>query len=316
MSANVETMAYVSNEENGRFVPWHGLGTPVAKAMTSVEALELAGLNWVVEPRPIFTDNGIQIPGYVANTRNTDKRILGIVSEKYKIVQNAEAFQFTDALIGDEVRYETAGSLREGKSTWLLAQMPKEKILGDDVQPYLCFTNSHDGTGAIKVCMTPIRVVCNNTLNLALNTARRTWTCKHMGRIEDKLQEAAETLELAHSYMGALRTEAEKLASLKITDDQIYSIVSEMFPVNTEDTDRKQANMKKAKEEFMIAYYMPDIEQFRNTLWGLVNGAADFCGHASPQRNTQTYAERNFEKIIEGHPILDAIFERGLARVN
>lgn len=310
MSHEVETLAYVSNEENGRFVPWHGLGTPVSTFMTSAEALKAAELDWRVDPRPIFTDTGIKIPGYVANTRDRDNSVLGIVSDKYRIVQNVDAFSFTDNLIGGDVRYETAGSLRNGKSTFMLAKLPEKKILGDDFGDYICFTNTHDGTGAVKVCMTPVRVVCNNTLNLALNTSKRVWTCKHMGKMEDKLHEAAETLELADKYMDDLSVVAERLANTSLSTDEIYAIVEEMFPMNEDSPERTKANMQKAKQEFMVAYYMPDIEKFRNTAWGLLNAASDWCGHSSPQRNTSTYQERNFERIIYGHPILDALFKR------
>ena len=310
MAHEVETMAYVSNEQNGRFVPWHGLGTPVADFMTSAEALEAAGLNWNVDARPVFTDNGIKIPGYVANTRDSDNSVLGIVSDKYKIVQNVDAFAFTDSLIGPECRYETAGSLRNGKSTFMLAKLPEKKILGDEFGNYVCFTNTHDGTGAVKVCMTPVRVVCNNTLNLALNTSKRIWTCKHMGRMEDKLHEAEVTLGLAEQYMDDLSVVAERLANVSLNNDEIRAIVEEMFPMNDDSPERTKANMQKAKTEFMVAYYMPDIEKFRNTAWGILNAASDWMSHSSPQRNTSTYQERNFERIIYGHPILDALFKK------
>ena len=310
MSHMVESLMYVSNEENGRFVPWHGLGTPVGDYMTSAEALEAAGLNWNVDARPVFTDNGIKIPGYVANTRDSDNSVLGIVSDKYKIVQNVDAFAFTDSLIGPECKYETAGSLRNGKSTFMLAKLPEKKILGDEFGNYVCFTNTHDGTGAVKVCMTPVRVVCNNTLNLALNTSKRIWTCKHMGRMEDKLHEAEVTLGLAEQYMDDLSVVAERLANVSLNNDEIRAIVEEMFPMNDESPDRTKANMQKAKTEFMVAYYMPDIEKFRNTAWGILNATSDWMSHSSPQRNTSTYQERNFERIIYGHPILDAIFKK------
>lgn len=315
MAHEVETMAYVSNEANGRFVPWHGLGTAVDHAMTSEEAIKIAGLDWTVESKPVFNESHIQIPGYVANTRSTDGSILGIVSERYKIVQNADAFRFTDSLIEGDVRYETAGSLKGGRSIFLLAHLPKTSILGDDIVPYLCFNSTHDGTGAIKVCMTPVRVVCNNTLNLALNGARRTWTCRHMGNIEDKLAEATETLGLANSYMASLAREADVLANTHISNDRIREIVNEMFPINTEDSDRHQATVKKAQQEFYVAYYMPDIAKFQNTAYGLVNAMADMVAHSSPARNTATYAERNFERIVYGHPLLDAIYDKVSARV-
>ena len=108
MSHEVEQMVYVSNEANNRFVPWHGLGTPVEKAMTSAEALELGGLNWEVNPKPVFTETGFEIPNYKANIRSSDNSVLGIVTDRYKIVQNKEAFAFTDALLDGGVTYETA----------------------------------------------------------------------------------------------------------------------------------------------------------------------------------------------------------------
>ena len=310
MAHEVENMFYVSNEENGRFVPWHGLGVAVDECLTSADALKVAGLDWKVDARPVFTDNGIKIPGYVANTRDSDNNVLGIVSDKYKIVQNVDAFAFTDSLIGDDCRYETAGSLRNGKSTFMLAKLPEKKILGDEFGNYVCFTNTHDGTGAVKVCMTPVRVVCNNTLNLALNTSKRIWTCKHMGRMEDKLHEAEVTLGLAEEYMDNLNIVAERLANVSLSDEDIRAIVAEMFPMNDDSPERTKANMQKAKTEFMVAYYMPDIEKFRNTAWGLLNATSDWMSHSSPQRNTSTYQERNFERIIYGHPILDAIFKK------
>lgn len=310
MAHEVENMFYVSNEENGRFVPWHGLGVAVDECLTSADALKVAGLDWKVDARPVFTDNGIKIPGYVANTRDSDNSVLGIVSDKYKIVQNVDAFAFTDSLIGEDCRYETAGSLRNGKSTFMLAKLPEKKILGDEFGNYVCFTNTHDGTGAVKVCMTPVRVVCNNTLNLALNTSKRIWTCKHMGRMEDKLHEAEVTLGLAEQYMDDLSVVAERLANVSLNNDEIRAIVEEMFPMNDDSPERTKANMQKAKTEFMVAYYMPDIEKFRNTAWGILNACSDFATHASPQRNTTTYQERNFERIIYGHPMLDALLKR------
>ena len=172
MSANVETMFYVREK------PWHGLGTMVQEAPTSAEALKLAGLDWTVEARDMWLNGGYEpIPGYKANVRSSDNKILGVVSNKYRIVQNAEAFAFTDALIGGDVHYETAGSLLDGKKIWLLAKLPDSEICGDKTETYMCFSNTHDGSGAVRVCMTPVRVVCNNTLNLALNTHSERGAC-------------------------------------------------------------------------------------------------------------------------------------------
>ena len=120
MAANVESMFYV------RKAPWHGLGTRVMEAPDSKGALELAGLDWRVLQEPIYTTEGEAICGYKANVRDSDRKVLGVVSDRYKIVQNQEAFAFTDELLGEGVRYETAGSLQGGKRVWLLARLPHE----------------------------------------------------------------------------------------------------------------------------------------------------------------------------------------------
>ena len=171
MPALVESMMYVREK------PWHGLGTQVEEAPTSAEALRMAGLDWNVVQRNIQVCGGAKIQNYKANIRDSDGTVLGVVTDRYKIVQNAEAFEFTDSLIGGEVRYETAGSLNGGRKIWLLAKLPETEIVGDKTEPYLCFTNTHDGSGAIRVCMTPIRVVCNNTLNLALGYCEAGLVC-------------------------------------------------------------------------------------------------------------------------------------------
>ena len=108
--------------------------------------------------------------------RSTDHAPLGIVSDRYKVVQNEDAFQFTDDLLGEGVTYETAGALQGGRKVWLLARMPQRYVIaGDEITPYMVFMNSHDGSSGVKVAMTPIRVVCQNTLNLALDSAKRIW---------------------------------------------------------------------------------------------------------------------------------------------
>ena len=305
MAALVESMMYV------REVPWHGLGTKVNEAPTSKEAIKLAGLDWNVNPTVIYDANGKEISGYKANMRDSDQSILGIVSDRYQIVQNSEAFEFTDSLLDEGVVYETAGSLRDGKQIWLLARMPSTTILGDDVDPYLCFTNTFDGSGAIKVCMTPVRVVCNNTLNLALETTKRSWSTRHIGDLAGKLHQAKETLGLAQEYMKKLDEDADRLANTKLSDGEIESIVSFIFPIDyIKDTQRKIQNSEKMRSDLMACYMMPDIAKYRNTAYGLVNAAADMADHIAPNRITQNYAENNWAKVMMGHPLLDAVYSK------
>ena len=135
MAANVETMFYTREK------PWHGLGTRVEDAPSSREALRLAGLDWQVLQEPIYTELQEPVEGHKANVRSTDRKILGVVSDRYRVVQNSEAFAFTDELLGSGVRYETAGSLMEGRRVWLLARLPREYIIaGERISPYLVFS--------------------------------------------------------------------------------------------------------------------------------------------------------------------------------
>lgn len=297
-----------------RVKPWHYEETKehvklIQEAPTSEEALVAAGLDWNVVSTPVYQENGLLIPGYKANVRDKDNMVLGIVSGRYRIVQNTEAFSFTDALIGDtefgEVRYETAGSLCNGKKVWLLAKMPTRKILDDDVEPYICFANSFDGSGAVQVCATPIRVCCANTMNLALNSAKRKWSTKHVGDMKSKLEEAKLCLRLADKYMTGLDEEADRLANAKLYEEQIAEILDEMFPVDDKASERKKNNVLQFKKNFWSAYNMPDIAKFEDSAWKAVNAMSDIITHAEPQRATKTYNENRWGKIMDGHVILD-----------
>ena len=299
MSANVETMFYVREK------PWHGLGTRVEGALTSEEALVAAGLDWTVNPLAIYDQYGREIPGFKANTRDKDGAVLGIVTDKYQLVQNKDAFAFTDALIGEGVKYETAGSVRGGKQIWLLGQMPERFILGDKVEPYICFTSCHDGLGAVRACMTPIRVVCNNTLNAALQGAQRSWSTPHRGNITLRLEEARQTLELADIYMKRLDEEADRLANSKMGEGAVKKALDAMLPVKEDATDRQKENIQKAKDGIMICMVRPDLAQFAGTQWAFLNGVADFVGHSEPARRTKNFEENRWLNIIGGHPLLD-----------
>jgi len=303
MSANVETMMYVREK------PWHGLGTRVEEAPTSADAMRLAGLNWEVNPLPVFTAEGVEIPNYKANTRSSDGAVLGIVSNRYKIVQNGEAFDFTDALLGEGVRYETAGSLNGGKRVWLLGKLPERYIVGDKFEPYICFTNTHDGSGAVRVCMTPIRVVCNNTLNVALNSAKRNWSAVHKGNIGAKLEEARMTLQLADVYLKELEERADRLANAKMTYDETVKAIETILPILPNATDRQKETVNGARDSIMACVFAPDLEQFLYTKWGLINAVSDYVGHSAPIRRNDNYDENRWGKIIGGHPLLDKVVD-------
>ena len=312
MSALVETMFYT-----GRNVPWHGLGTQVESAPTSADAIRLAGLDWKVLQEKVYTENGIKIDGYSANVRDKDGKALGIVGSKYKIVQNEDAFKFTDALLGEGVTYETAGSLKDGKVIWLLAKLPnKYEILGDAVDPYIVFTNTHDGSGAVKVVMTPVRVVCNNTLNFALNTAKRTWSARHTGSIDNKLDEALETLKFADEYMKAQQKLFEDLYKIKLNEFQVRQIINDILPIDEDDEKSKQKNENQQTIRNDILYRFkeaPDLKDRESTGARLIQAVADTTSHIEPFRRTRNFEENRFKNAIEGNTLLDRAILRIVA---
>lgn len=305
MSSNVESMFYTREK------PWHGLGVRVEEAPTSADALRLAGLDWEVAQEPIFTEGGDAIAGYKVNARDSDRKVLGVVSDRYKIIQNREAFSFTDTLLGSGVRYETAGSLQEGKRVWLLARLPREYIIaGERISPYLVFSNSHDGSGAVRVALTPIRVVCNNTLNLALDTARRSWSMIHTGDINGKMQEAKDTLFMAETYMDSLGEAFERLRRQKVTESQLKEYVEQLLPLEKDATPMQEKNTMKLREDMLRRYYdAPDLRGVGNNAYRFVNAVSDFATHAKPLRRTANYNENLFMRTMDGNPMIDRAYQ-------
>lgn len=303
MAAAIESLMYV------REVPWHGLGKQLEYAPSSKEAIIAAELDWRVDSLPVYDAVGKEIPGFKANTRDKDGKVLGIVGKKYTIVQNADAFDFTDSLIDEGMVYETAGSLLGGRKIWLLGKMPEQKILDDAVEPYVCFVNSHDGTGAVKVCMTPVRVVCNNTLNFALRTAKRMWSTTHVGKMDQKLAEARETLGLVSEYMTALDEDCQKLADIKMSDETFEGIFDSLNPMDPEkDSKRKMENIETMKAVLFNCLLAEDVMKYKDTAYGKMMAVTDFANHSTPARLTQNYNENRWGKIITGHPFVDAMY--------
>lgn len=307
MPANVETCFLFQKPA------WHGLGTIVKEAPTSIDALRLAGLDWDVLPEPVFLRDGSEVPETVVNIRSSDRSILGVVSDHYKIVQNRDAFAFIDGLLesdSDKITFESAGALNHGKRVWMLAHLPAKKILGDDIVPYLVFTNSHDGSQAITAALTPTRVVCQNTLTLALNNAKRLWSIRHMGDIEGKKKDAAITLGLATKYMEQMQITAEEYQQKKITKKMLEEIIEMVFPIDNEDSDRAKNNVSTLRNQFIDIYSTAqDLKKFSGDAWGVYNAFGDFASHIKPLRETKTYQEKLFTSFIDGNKILKAAQE-------
>jgi len=333
MPANLESMFYT------REAPWHGLGVHVEEALGSKEALVMAGLDWEVLSKPIYTadfvchsgavytDNSQIIPNYKANVRDSDGAVLGVVTDRYKIVQNEEAFQFTDALLGEGVTYETAGSLQGGKRVWILAKLPDRYIIaGERIEPFLVFSNSHDGSSAIRVAMTPVRIVCQNTLNLAIKQTSRSWATRHTGSsrnsngsvlgvangasansgVHARLHEAQTTLGLAHKYMEALGKEFNDLARIKLSDGKVMEFINELIPIADGASDVQRKNVEQLRDDVKIRYFeAPDLKVLDKSAYRFVNAISDHATHVKPLRETANYKENLFLRTLEGHSMID-----------
>lgn len=271
-----------------RQVPWHGIGTVVQEAPTAEEAIHLAGLDWEVEQKPIYCE-GMLAPGALGNVRTrinpdtgeTEKSILGIVTESYKPIQNSEAFDFFDSLIGKEAHYETAGSLGEGRRIFLTALMEQDwKVADDKIETYLLLTNGHDGRHALRAAITPIRVVCQNTLNAALRDCQRSWAIPHVTGIKEKAREAREALGLTAAYMNAFVEFGNRAADKKVSNKMMSNLMKELF-APLRQTDQGKKNFEKRVSVFEQCLQRPDIKPYAGTLWGVLNAVSDYETHTN-----------------------------------
>ena len=311
---------------------WHGLGEIIKDAPTSEDAIRIAGLDWDVIPKPIYDEFGRELPGYKVNIRSSDNMALGIVTDRYKVVQNREAFAFTDELLGQGVRYETAGSLASGKRVWMLARMENTWLAEEEISPFMVFTNSHDGTGAIRVAMTPVRVCCENTLNLALKTADRHWSCVHKGDIMGKLEEARFTLASAERYMKALEEEFGELKLKKVTDKQVEDMTDKLLEIEFNNLFNKalktgkivdfkerlrqqkyEDKLKRKKNDIITIYHdKPDLVGTERSAFRFVNAVSDYATHTDDHKQTKNYQENLFMRTIDGNGLIDTAYQLAL----
>lgn len=289
---------------------WHGLGTIIQDAPDSATALKVAGLDWeIIQEEMSIISNGQKVDGFVANRRATDGRIMGVVTPDYKVVQNKDAFAFVDNILQMQdahVTFESAGSLYEGKRVFLLAHLPPQLILGDEIVPYLFFTNGHDGKHGIMCGLTPTRIVCANTLTMAINGVKISWKTKHTTNIETRQRDAIQTLNLATQYMGKMEEEAEKMEQTLMTATRFDAILNEVFPLDEKATDRVKNNNAALKNKLTDIYCTTDdLKKFRGTAWGVYNAFGDFCSHIEPLRKTDTFQENVFAEFLDGHSLME-----------
>jgi phage/plasmid-like protein (TIGR03299 family) len=268
--------------------PWHRLGVVVQEAPSAADAIKLAGLDWPVELRPLYLSDGRKVEAN-AVVRTTDNAILGHhVGTSFKPLQNAEAFAWFDPFIqSGECSFETAGSLRSGSRVWILAQLnrtPLEVAPGDTVRKFLLLSHSHDGTLAVRIGLTPIRVVCANTLALAHNSeASQMIRIRHTSGMHAALENVWEIVNTANAAFEATAEQYRKLANTKIVNRvDLRKYVIKVLKL-TEQKDgtltARSANTLAAVMENVYAGRGQSLESIRGTWWSAYNGVTEYLSH-------------------------------------
>ena len=218
-------MAYVGD------VPWHGLGTKVDRELTPDQFQKVAGLDWTVEKQPLVTATGIPIKNKEALVRSSDNSILDVVGTGWNPVQNSEAFEFFhDYVMAGDMEMHTAGSLKDGQMVWALAKTKEsfELFKGDQTDNYFLFTNPHQFGKSINIRMTPIRVVCNNTLTLSLSQdTDKMVTVNHRKAFDPAM--VKEQMGIAKEKMEQYKSMAAFLGGKRATGDNVIQYFNEVF---------------------------------------------------------------------------------------
>lgn len=305
MPANVQTMAYYGE------APWHGLGTPVPKGVTAEQMICAAGLDWQVELRPARGSREINRDGEfsryevvrVPRPGTQEAEVLfGIVSRRYEPLLNVEAFQFFDSIVGQGKAYfETAGALGEGERIWVMARMPgaMEIVRGDECFKYLLLSNTHNGEGAVVVKFTAMRVVCQNTLMLAMEDGQKAYRVRHSGLMQFQLGKLAKFLAITQEVFLNAEESFHQLAKIHMIGDRLEHYLEAVFP-------RTETHKKNGKKPLRWTYVrevfesQPDLQLpgVQGTLWGAYNAITRFEDYKQPQHEEDP--ERRLERVWFG----------------
>ncbi|MCA8939816.1 MAG: DUF932 domain-containing protein [Planctomycetes bacterium] len=315
---------------------WHGLGTLIPRPVPSYEALELSGLDWDVELQSKFLEGeekmlyewdeeaedhvpvlvktlGQRVPKDFSVVRKTDGHILGrSVGAVYSTIQNTEGFKFLDSLVDDDlILYEAAGSLKGGSKVWMLARIEGEpyRVKGvDDVVPYLLATNSHDGQSSFRVFPTAVRVVCANTLSLALSQrGDRGISIRHSGDINRKIDEAKMVFGEAQKRFEQFCRQAELLAQRTLTGEELETFVNALYPSKEPVSRKVDANREQFYEEFAGGDGEHTITALEGTAWDAFNAVTRLTNHVrrpkiskDQTKTEEVYRDARFDGLFFG----------------
>ncbi|MCX6896786.1 MAG: DUF932 domain-containing protein [Verrucomicrobia bacterium] len=277
-------------------VPWHGLGTKLDKPATAQEAIQAAKLDWKVKKLPLFAGSKrIPVPDRFAVVRKTGDLIqktdpvLGVVSNEYTPLQNHQAFQFFDPIVGQNAAiYHTAGALGNGERVWILAKLPGHiRVAGDDItEKYLLLSNSHDGKSSVQIKFTPVRVVCQNTLTLALNDGSA-YRVSHHSDIHQKLKQAHEMLGLINERFSEVEESFQAMSRVKLNSNRLAEYLANVYPDSQEPDKQLLVQRDRSWSEYFFdqgrGNRMPGVE---GSLWAAFNGVTEWIDHRKTRQNS------------------------------
>lgn len=289
MAHKIEIVNGVAKMAYAGEVPWHGLGKEVPADLSTDQMLKAAELDWEVQKIPAYsTIDGKKVSvGWSALTRMTDHKVLGVVSNDWNPVQNQDAFDFFSEFVeAGDMQMHTAGSLDGGRIVWALAKVNDGFTVfkKDTVESYLLFTNPHKFGQGIDIRFTPIRVVCNNTLTLAINS-RSEQVFKQSHRRVFDANTAKETLGIASNKLAKYKEMAQFLGVKKYTEQKLKEYMSTVFPVITQKEESKKELSKSANRALEIVEAQPGAEFARGTWWNAFNAVTFLTDHEIGRSN-------------------------------
>jgi phage/plasmid-like protein (TIGR03299 family) len=286
---------------------WHNLGKIVQNYPTSAEAIQFAGLDYQVEKRKLYTQLNeyenpqISVPDYFATVRTDTNNVLGVVGKDYEIIQNSDAFSFFDAIVGgDGIQYETAGALGKGERIFVTAKLPSYIKVGNDdlIEQYLFLTTSHDGYGSITAAFTPIRIVCNNTLNAALRNHSNCIKIRHTANAKDRLEQAHKVMGISNQLSVELDQLFNRWTKVKVTDNELQKLIQMAMVPNKEvlekinrcDWDELSTcfnNMCNSVFEYAMTSPTQQTETTKGTLFGAYNSITGYFQNVRNYKNEE-----------------------------
>jgi phage/plasmid-like protein (TIGR03299 family) len=269
--------------------PWHNLGTRLDNPATAEEAIVAAGLDYEVELSPLMTDEGIPVPQRRAVVRRDSYDVIGVVGNNYTPIQNRQCFGFLDAVVAEgSLRYHTAGALGQGERVWMLAKLPdgiRVRNSDDVVDKFLLLSNTHDGSSALRVFFTPIRVVCQNTLNLAEGRGRGQGVAvMHRGDLAAKIRESQRVLGLAQRFYDDAAERINMLAGYQPSAEQLENFFKALYPDPTHSENRRAKNIRHRLTELFDSGMGQEMPEVRHSMWAALNAVTEYVDHHRPTR--------------------------------